>query len=198
MVQNARIAFLEASKKPHRTFQVAGGSGKIAAKGVTLLASKTTNITTKTAGRYALKRGVPVLCLIFGGISAYRSFKAYKKKGNNEEYYKGIAELVSAVAGLVPGGGIAIGLALDLGNLGHDIYKMNNQEPDIETVHKILGLDYTQQLTKEEVDKAFRWISKLTHPDKMRESGEYNQNDLHELQLKINKSKWQIYNYHGL
>ena len=196
-IQRAHTASLAALIKPSRTVELVGGSSKLTGKvlftGKKLLVSKVADIGLESAVHIGLN--VPFICLVFGVILAgYRGYDAYKTQ-NKAQYYKAVGELASGVASCFPGIGTLIGIGLDIGMACHDVYEMYNGNGDIKIAHQMLGLDYNQNVTKEEIDKAFRIVSKTTHPDLIK--GEYNKEAFHDMQVGVEESKRMLYKYYG-
>lgn len=201
LIQNARITTIQASIKPNRTLELTGGGSKITGKAAIFLAVKVADVAAESTAHTVLKK-IPFVSLIFGVILAsYRCYDAYKSGHNKAQYCKAVAELASGVAGCFPGYGTAIAIGLDVAMGGHDVYEITNGKVNVninvENAHKTLGLDPSQIATKQQVDKAFREMSRLTHPDRMNTFGEYNQQELNDLQVMVTTCKDLLYGHYG-
>lgn len=185
-IQNARITTLQSYLGASRAEEITGGVAKVTAKGV---------------GFFAINYGkkVPIISVIFGSIlCGYRIYKGYQE-GNNAEYIKAFGEIASFAAACFPGYGTAASISIDIAMAGHDVYEVYNGkiEVNVVTAHRTLGLDPNQAHSKEAVDRAFRDMTILTHPDRIRRFGEYNQQELNDLQATVINCKNVLYQHYG-
>ncbi|MFS8564569.1 MAG: hypothetical protein LVR00_09865 [Rhabdochlamydiaceae bacterium] len=78
--------------------------------------------------------------------------------------------------------------------LVHDVYESKAGvvfNPTVAETHIFLGLHYDEATpaTQAEIERAYRDVSRLIHPDKVAEFGAYNVQQLGELQKKVNNAK---------
>lgn len=147
----------------------------------------------------AVAKKIPYVCLVFGlGMGLYRFNKG--KKG------RGIGEIASGIANLIPGIGTVISVAIDTSLASYDVYEIKNQclviNLKLEEAYKYFGLNPETNYTEHDVDSVFYKRSLLLHPDKIRSlmtnfGTNYTEELFNELTRTLNSSKELIYKSKG-
>lgn len=195
-VQGLRLSALEGKRK-HEALKVGSGAAKISVKLGIVGAAK---VSGKTTAQICGKK-VPFLSVLFGVVLAYSRYQ-------NGESKEAALEIASGLAACVPGYGTATSIAIDAGLFLQDISKIYNGSEvnekgeitlniSIDEAHESLGLDPKKAVTKEEIDSAFRDLSKKCHPDKLKEDGRIREEESVQIQQLLPACKDILYKHYG-
>jgi hypothetical protein len=125
----------------------------------------------KKASKVAAK-ATPFLGLgIAVGACGYRVWQG--------QYLKASGELTSGVASLFPGPGTILSMVIDLLMGVHDVYEFTqilganviSVDPNLQEAFRMLSIENKEDLTKEEVDHAYRIATRIYHSDHMDKEG---------------------------
>ncbi|EFB40393.1 DnaJ domain-containing protein [Parachlamydia acanthamoebae] len=176
---------------------------KVGGKHITIslckaLAGILTKEGTKEAGKAlgkSIVKKIPFVSLAIGiALGCYRFY--------NGEWIRGVGEIVSGAFAMIPIWGTAVSMLIDISLVGTDMYEAMNQKdnrpPSSPTVqielkgaYEALGLE--DNPTKEDVDNAWKALSKELHPDTSMDLGEHAIESFTELTTFLNVLKDFIY-----
>jgi hypothetical protein len=130
----------------------------------------------KRASFVTASKVIPIVSVVVGvGLAVFRTVKGYKT-GDKLEYVKAVGELASGIFACFPGIGTAGSILVDLGLVGHDVYRhfhplssknaeSESSDGELTLQEAYQGLNISvQDASREEVDAAYRILSDV-HPD---------------------------------
>jgi len=192
-IQNVQLNAVEARLRIDRTSDLVGGLIKVSLQGGALIGAK----MAKGPALDAVLKQVPVISMAFACLLAANRFVRGYQRGERIQYAKGVLEIFAGALTTFPGYGTTLALQINTLMAAHDFYEVLNDatevNPDINSAHRILGLNPRRQATKEEIDGAFRQLSYLTHPDRMTNFGDYTREQIGELQQRLAAAKCVLY-----
>jgi len=144
---------------------------------------------------------IPGISLALGcALAAHRCWQGYITN-DKTEYAKAAIDIAKGIVQCFPGYGTVLGMGLNMAMVSYDIYQTYGSQGTIhltvQNAHNTLGLNPDEKITKEEIDKNFRKLSKLAHPDTMGKYGGYTEEELTHLQTALAEAKNVLYNQYG-
>lgn len=167
-------------------------------------AQETLKASGKKGAQSAAKYIPLVSCVVAVGMCGYRIYFAKEKA----DYVKGVAELVSGVAALVPVYGTTLSITIDIGIAGHDLWsgisrdRNNNTENVVlDEDYRILGVTRNNLLqnppTRQEIDANYQRLTVFLHPNNRVQLTQELLNSINPLFIKITAIRDKIYRLRG-
>lgn len=140
---------------------------------------------------------IPYISVVFGLILAGRRFYNGIRTVDYKEFIKATLEIASGIAACFPGGGTIVSLAIDGSLLSHDVYTAYTNKIAFKMNHEaacaLFEIEPKERITKECVDTAFRSMSQIMHPDRLKHTGQYSEQKATEAQQLIQEAKDFLY-----